>query len=284
MILKKGMRSGEVRVLQGILYDLSLLGDPPDGIFGQDTETAVIRFQESAGLRPDGLVGQNTLNALYASSGDRAKGIEPALPEPVIVTMDWIIRDKTGIEAGYVNNSDDLGGETNHGITKAKALEHAGVLRSKFNWNSKMRDLTQQMAFYIYQKDFWDAMCLDEVHSLDPYIADKMFDIGINTGTGRPSEWLQILICVLNKKEKLYPDIGVDGGIGKETIGGLKDCFRAHGSKRAGWTVMKGLLCKQGNHYIDISYQRENNETFTMGWMNRLDHNLKLYSDHYKVL
>ena len=35
-----------------------------------------------------------------------------------------IIADKTGVEGGYVNNPNDLGRETNHGITIALATDY----------------------------------------------------------------------------------------------------------------------------------------------------------------
>ena len=281
MLLKQGSVGNEVKVLQGILYDLNLIVEQPDGIFGANTSAAVKRFQNMSGLNPDGIVGQKTLTALYAAMPDGAKGIEPSLPNSGVMSKQWIIADKTSVEAGYVNNPDDLGGETNHGITKAKAEEHKSNLIRLFGWNGKMRDLTKDMAFYIYGLDYWDKLKLDDISEFDPYIADKLFDIGINAGTGRAGQWFQTLLCVMNKKGKLYPDITVDGVIGVGTLDAFNACLRSHGKTKACWTIMKGLLSQQGHHYINISYKREANETFFMGWMNRLDHNFDLYYKHY---
>ncbi len=36
-----------------------------DGTFGEDTKTAVVAFQQMAGLAPDGIVGEQTWNAIY---------------------------------------------------------------------------------------------------------------------------------------------------------------------------------------------------------------------------
>jgi peptidoglycan hydrolase-like protein with peptidoglycan-binding domain len=58
MVYKKGSRGDKVKQIQ------IALGLKPDGIFGINTENAVIKFQKENGLFPDGVVGKKTLNAL----------------------------------------------------------------------------------------------------------------------------------------------------------------------------------------------------------------------------
>lgn len=195
----------------------------------------------------------------------------------------WIIADKTAVEAGYVNDKDDAGGETNCGITKAVAMRYLAELKANFGWNGQMRDLTKEMAFYIYDVGFWRPLRLDDIHARCPQLADKMFDIGINIGPGVAAKWLQTTLNVLNLKQKHYPDLLVDGALGAKTIAAIDACMKARGKKETLWTILKALLCKQGAHYIDISVNREDNETFTFGWYNRLDHNLKEYYGALKV-
>lgn len=81
--LKRGNRGNKTRLLQFLLqnygYNLSR-----DGIFGQQTETAVINFQQKNGLKADGIVGPLTwakLLNLYPSattvrSGARSSNVE----------------------------------------------------------------------------------------------------------------------------------------------------------------------------------------------------------------
>jgi len=61
--LSKGSRGNKVRLLQLVLngfgYNLT-----PDGIFGNNTYTAVANFQQRNGLVQDGIVGRNSWNAL----------------------------------------------------------------------------------------------------------------------------------------------------------------------------------------------------------------------------
>eukprot|EP00833_Pecoramyces_ruminatium_P007862 jgi/Orpsp1_1/1181894/evm.model.c7180000079044.1 len=57
-LLKKGSKGEDVKKLQ------KCLGIKIDGIFGPDTEKAVIAFQKKKGLDPDGIVGKKTWAAL----------------------------------------------------------------------------------------------------------------------------------------------------------------------------------------------------------------------------
>ena len=58
MVFKKGSRGDEVKQIQ------IALGINADGIFGYQTESAVVKFQKENGLYADGIVGKKTLNAL----------------------------------------------------------------------------------------------------------------------------------------------------------------------------------------------------------------------------
>ena len=65
--LRKGMTGGDVKILQRLLfadgYSVGKCGD--DGDFGDDTEKAVIRYQQDHALDQDGIAGENTLTALW---------------------------------------------------------------------------------------------------------------------------------------------------------------------------------------------------------------------------
>lgn len=62
--IKKGSRGKDVLHLQTRLSALGYDPGKPDGIFGEKTRTAVIRFQQDKGLKPDGIVGEKTWNAI----------------------------------------------------------------------------------------------------------------------------------------------------------------------------------------------------------------------------
>lgn len=65
-VLKKGSKGEQVKTLQRLLksmgYNIGSYGI--DGVFGNDTSSAVIRFQSASKLETDAVVGVNTWNAL----------------------------------------------------------------------------------------------------------------------------------------------------------------------------------------------------------------------------
>jgi peptidoglycan hydrolase-like protein with peptidoglycan-binding domain len=66
--LTHGMNNAEVADLQAQLADLGYFQDHQTGYFGDRTEAAVKKFQESAGLVVDGIVGDQTRAALESKS------------------------------------------------------------------------------------------------------------------------------------------------------------------------------------------------------------------------
>ena len=68
MILRKGSKGDEVKLLQKLLY-LEV-----DGIFGTLTEEAVKAFQKEKGLTVDGIVGDNTWKELNTTKVLATKG------------------------------------------------------------------------------------------------------------------------------------------------------------------------------------------------------------------
>ena len=62
--LKTGSNGAQVKQLQRALAQLGYKPGTVDGIFGPNTEAAVMRFQTSAKLAADGVVGPLTLAAL----------------------------------------------------------------------------------------------------------------------------------------------------------------------------------------------------------------------------
>jgi len=184
-------------------------------------------------------------------------------------TRDQMITRIAGVEAGYVNNPNDKGGETNHGITKAVALENSADLQKLFQWDGTMKNLSSAAALWIYKQKYWDKMMLDAIYQISPSCADKMLDIGINSGTAASVTILQKFLSALNVQATLYPDLALDGGMGTKTIGALNTLIAKRGQKEVVQRLAMALMSYQVVNAIEISNGRAANETFTWGWLNR---------------
>lgn len=72
-------------------------------------------------------------------------------------------------EAGYVNDKDDPGGETNFGIAK------------RYHPDVDIKNLTETAAAMIYKMEYWDEMGCD----LLPFPKDVIaFEMAVNPGKG----------------------------------------------------------------------------------------------------
>jgi peptidoglycan hydrolase-like protein with peptidoglycan-binding domain len=85
--LKKGARGEAVRIIQQALIDHGIAlptstqkHGTPDGIFGAETKTALINFQQDQGLTFDGDVGTNTMRTLDALFPEWAPAPPPVIP------------------------------------------------------------------------------------------------------------------------------------------------------------------------------------------------------------
>ncbi|MSV03814.1 hypothetical protein GF531_13905, partial [Staphylococcus aureus] len=120
------------------------------------------------------------------------------------------------------NIKGDRGGKTNFGIIEKTFLEpEYKPLRDKFGIH-RIEDVTKEFAYAFYKFGWWDRLRLEEVRAINPLIAERLLDIGVNGGRGTGVMYLQRIINLFNDNQKLYPDIAVDGGMGPGTIGALR--------------------------------------------------------------
>lgn len=153
-----------------------------------------------------------------------------------------------GREGGYVWDKDDRGGETKFGISK------------RVYPDVDIKNLTLSEARNIYYRDFWKTphMNLDKF----PYkIALELFDTGVNIGMPTARKMLQKALNVLNRNQKLFKDLKVDGWVGDKTIEAVK--------KVRVDRLLKTLNGLQFMHYYQIVEHTESQEKFFAGWVMR---------------
>lgn len=177
------------------------------------------------------------------------------------MTFDDTIGDVLRREGGYVNDPLDRGGETNFGITIATARANG--------YTGAIVDLPRKLATDIYWRKYIVAPGFDKVGAVSMPIAAELVDTGVNMGPAVAAKFLQRTLNVLNNQARDYPDIGVDGDIGRATIGALR-AFIAKRGALGELRMLKALDALQGNRYIELAEGRATNEKYMFGWLERV--------------
>jgi len=164
-------------------------------------------------------------------------------------------------EGGYVDHPADRGGPTRYGITQATARRHG--------YRGPMSQLPHHVAAEIYAGDYWHSLQLDVIVDLHEPLAESLFDYGIHSGPSSAGEDLQRVLNVLNRTEHDWDDLVVDGMVGPATLGAIEDLFGERG--RRGLKVLTwGVESLRGAYLIGIAEDRESQEAFTFGWLDRV--------------
>lgn len=174
------------------------------------------------------------------------------------MTIQSIIQEIIKVEGGYVNDPSDSGGETCWGITVATARA-AG-------YKGSMKDLSQQQAYDIYYNQYVVAPGFDKVLTLSEKIAAELVDTGVNMGVSTAGKFLQQSLNALNDQATQYPDLVVDGGVGKASISALQAFLAKRGADGEG-VMLRALNALQGARYISIAEASPKNERFVYGWL-----------------
>lgn len=159
------------------------------------------------------------------------------------------------VEGGYVNDPSDPGGETNWGITERVARSHG--------YTGPMENLSQEQAAEIYYLSYIAGPGYDKLIHIQPALAHKLIDAGVNVGPKRATKWFQQALNSLNRGGKDFPNIRVDGVMGPSTLSAYQSLERVRGKVKACEMVLKILDALQTNHYISLT----NLKQFTVGWV-----------------
>ncbi|WP_416440454.1 glycoside hydrolase family 108 protein [Leeuwenhoekiella sp. A16] len=154
-----------------------------------------------------------------------------------------------GIEGGYVNDPADRGGETKYGISK-RAFP-----------NENIKELSLDRAKSIYYTYYWNSRYMD-LDKFDYSIALELFDTAVNMGVRTASRMLQEALNLLNRNQRNFKDLHIDGRIGPATLSAY--------SKVDKDILLKVLNGLQFTKYRDIVFANPAQEKFFNGWMKRV--------------
>ena len=154
-----------------------------------------------------------------------------------LTTFNEIIEVVLEHEGGYVNDPDDLGGETNFGITK------------RFYPNVDIKNLTKEQAKKIYHQDYWRPAKCDEVPAKLRHI---YFDMWVNFGRGGAVKVLQRAANAKNREK-----IDVDGGIGPATLKAIQNL------------ELERVRAYRVLRFANLVIKKPEQERFWFGWYRR---------------
>lgn len=174
------------------------------------------------------------------------------------MTADDYINALIAREGGFVDHPADRGGATNWGITEQVARA--------FGYHGRMQDMPRGLAKAIYLERYWEAPKFHLVNEYSAPVAQELLDTGVNMGPGVAARFLQRTLNVLNAEGKHYPDITVDGAIGRMTIAAMR-AYLAHRGKDGHVVLVRALNALQGTRYIELAEARPSQEAFVHGWL-----------------
>ena len=158
------------------------------------------------------------------------------------------------IEKGYVNSKFDNGGETKFGISK------------KTYPDLDIPNLTLDEAKSIYFYDFWNCNLLTLSNIKDKEIAIELFDTSVNMGQDDAGIFLQTALNHMNRNQRIYKDLKVDGWLGAVTLNALEIVIK-RGEKQK---LLKALNGEQYKKYVKIIEKNPEQEMNFVGWLERV--------------
>lgn len=172
-----------------------------------------------------------------------------------------IIASVIAVEGGFTV---DHAGETNHGVTVGVAREYGYV--------GSMKDMPKEYATEIYYNEYIVKTGFLPLVQIQPAVAHKVIDAGVNAGPARPSKWLQSSLNSFSRGGKDYPLIIADGKVGSATINSYLALERVRGKVKACELVLKALDGYQVTYYMSLTQHSQ----YTVGWVDNRIGNIPL--------
>lgn len=161
-------------------------------------------------------------------------------------------------EGGYANDPLDSGGQTWRGLARNynpkwkgwKIVDEILALKPK-DKNKALyshKELNELVDAY-YEANYWDCINLDYIASQE--VANSLFDISVNMGSGRAAKFLQQSLNVL-----------VDGKIGPKTIGAANSMDAK--------VLYDKINALRAEKYNQIIANNPSQEKFRKSWFSRI--------------
>lgn len=177
-------------------------------------------------------------------------------------TLERALEHTRRFEGGYVNDPDDPGGATKYGISLRFLRELDEIERFDYDGDGDLdaedvRALTTDDADRVYAAHFWN----ERFERLDPLVAIKLFDFGVNVGPRQRTRFAQ------RAANEIEPGrLIVDGILGPHTLEALRE-FGAHPTQAP--RLCGDLEDHAARFYYDLAERRRASRKYLFGWLRR---------------
>lgn len=167
-------------------------------------------------------------------------------------------------EGGFVNDPDDPGGATNHGVT-IHTLRRLGLdVNGDGAVNvADVRALTRDQAVQIFIKHYYER---PDIAAVPAALQPSLFDMYVNAG----SQAVKILQRLLNQ---MGYDVAVDGVIGPQTLAAARDA-----ADPDEMLLRDAYGVARRNYYLDLADRRPASRKYARtrvggkgGWIKRAE-------------
>ena len=158
-------------------------------------------------------------------------------------------------EGGYVNDPDDLGGETYKGIARNSHGSWSGWqlidsykvkpdFPKSLEANTKLQNMVEQFYFEL----FWQPLKANQIQNQTS--ADSVFDFAVNSGLSNSARLVQSIVGTK-----------IDGVIGDITLTKINSMDFAH--------FQAALTVAKMEYYMNVIRKRPTSKKFLLGWISR---------------
>lgn len=169
-------------------------------------------------------------------------------------------------EGGFVNNPNDKGGATNHGITwntwQKYSKSDLGIEPTLEN----LKNLSDKNAEKIYFKRYWEPKGFCKIKDIK--VALMIYDWTITSGGA-----IRQIQKLLNSP-KYNNNLSIDNGLGENTINAINNVSKQD-------VLLNDIATIRKKYYYDLSYDEKGNpkidkfgrnqSVFYKGWINRVN-------------
>ncbi|MEM9247201.1 MAG: holin-associated N-acetylmuramidase [Pseudomonadota bacterium] len=181
-----------------------------------------------------------------------------------MTNVETLAREIVAREGGYVNDPDDPGGATNHGVTihtmrrLGMDLDGDGAITAK-----DVRRIDEDQAVDIFLEHYYDR---PRISALPGVMQASVFDMYVNAGANA----VRILQRLLNE---MGESLTIDGAIGPKTIAAAKAAL-----DRAPYHLADAYGIARRNYYYELADRRPSSRKFARrrdggkgGWITRAE-------------